>query len=94
MIEISRNYEHTTLFSPPSSFETIMLSMNICEHIVVCCGHTFVKVLTIDHPCMSLCSCHFREGHLEVVQFLLKDVKLDISIKDGDGITPLHLACL
>ena len=67
-----------------------MLSMNVCEHIVVCCGHTFVKVLTIDHPCMSLCSCHFREGHLEVVQFL---VKLDVNIDERYGITPLHLAC-
>ena len=67
--------------------------MNVCEHIVVCCGHTFVKVLTIDHPCMSLCSCHFREGHLEVVQFLMTNVRLDINSKDGYGITPLHYAC-
>ena len=70
-----------------------MLSMNVCEHIVVCCGHTFSKVLTIDHPCMSLCSCHFREGHLEVVQFLMTNVRLDINSKDGYGITPLHYAC-
>ena len=70
-----------------------MLSMNVCEHIVVCCGHTFVKVLTIDHPCMSLCSCHFREGHLEVVQFLMTNVRLDINSKDGYEITPLHYAC-
>ena len=71
-----------------------MSSMNVCERIVVCCGHAFVKVLTIDHPCMSLCSCHFREGHLEVVQFLMKDAKLDVSIKTDYGSTPLYLACL
>ena len=72
-----------------------MLSMNVYELIVVCCGHTFVKVLTIDHPCMSLCSCHFREGHLEVVQFLVTNAKLDANVKGGDyGNTPLHLACL
>ena len=70
-----------------------MLSMNVCEHIVLCCGHTFFKVLTIDHQCMSLCSCHFREGHLEVVQFLMTNVRLDINSKDGYGRIPLHLAC-
>ena len=69
-----------------------MLSMNVYEHIVVCCGHTFVKILTIDHSCMSLCSCHFRGGHLEVVQFLMKDAKLDVNVKTNAGYTPLHLA--
>ena len=52
-------------------------------------------LLTIDHPCMSLCSYHFRGGHLEVVKFLLTNttVTADVNAKDGDGWTPLHLAC-
>ena len=52
-------------------------------------------VVTIDHPCMSLCSCHFRNGRLEVVKFLLTNttVTADVNAKDGDGWTPLHHAC-
>ena len=53
-------------------------------------------LLTIDHPCMSLCSCHFRNGHLEVVKFLLTNttVAADVNAKDGHGRTPLHWACV
>ena len=46
-----------------------------------------------DHPCMSLCSCHCRNGHLEVVKLLLMNSKPDVNSKDNSGWTPLHLAC-
>ena len=50
-------------------------------------------LLTIDHPCMSLCSCHFRNGHLEIVRHLVASCGVDVNIKDDDGDTPLHKAC-
>ena len=52
-------------------------------------------LLTIDHPCMSLCSCHFRGGHHEVVKFLLTNtsVTVDVNAKNDSNMTPLHLAC-
>ena len=58
------------------------------------CNQSFqLIVLTIDHPCMSLCSCHFRYGHLEVVKFLVTNTNVDVNARDGDGLTPLHYAC-
>ena len=51
----------------------------------------FLKVLTIDHPCMSPCSCHFREGHLEVVQFLVMNAELDVNI---DNMVMGRLHCI
>ena len=66
-------------------------------HGVLCCvirKQSFQLILlTIDHPCMSLCSCHCREGHLEVIKFLLTNSKPDVNSKDRDGWTPLHCAC-
>ena len=53
-----------------------------------------LMLLTIDHPCMSLCSCHFREGHLEIVRHLVSTCGANVNIKKNDGRTPLHLACL
>ena len=50
-------------------------------------------LLTIDHPCMSLCSCHFRNGHLEIVRHLVASCGADVNIKDDYEETPLHKAC-
>ena len=47
-------------------------------------------LLTIDHPCMSL---HFREGHLEVVTYLITQAGVDVTATDSDGRTALHWAC-
>ena len=69
----------------------------LCCVIVYHCNQSFQLILlTIDHPCMSLCSYHFRKGHLEVVKFLLTNttVTADVNAKDRDGWTPLHRACL
>ena len=41
---------------------------------------------------IDCCSCHCRQGHLEVVQFLLTEGKADVSVKDISGRTPLHYA--
>ena len=50
-------------------------------------------LLTIDHPCMSLCSCHFRGGHLETVRHLVASCGADVNIKNDYEETPLHKAC-
>ena len=66
----------------------------LCCVIMYHCNQSFQLILlTIDHPCMSLCSCHFREGHLEVVKFLLTNTKADPNATNQYGETPLHLAC-
>ena len=51
-------------------------------------------LMTIDHPCISLCSYHCRKGHLEVVKLLLMNSKLDVNSKDDYDQSPLQLACL
>lgn len=33
-----------------------------------------------------------QEGHLEIVQYLVKDCRADPSIRANDGMTPLHAA--
>ena len=67
----------------------------LCCVIMYHCNQSFQLILlTIDHPCMSLCSCHFREGHLEVVKFLLNNTKANVNVQDKYyQKTPLHLAC-
>ena len=68
----------------------------LCCVIMYHCNQSFQLILlTIDHPCMSLCSCHFRTGHLEVVKFLVTNINVDINARDRtrDGLTPLHHAC-
>ena len=67
----------------------------LCCVIMYHCNQSFQLILlTIDHPCMSLCSCHFRKGHLEVVKFLLTNTKAGTNATDRYGETLLHLACL
>jgi len=34
-----------------------------------------------------------REGHMDVVRFLVEQLKFDVSCTDEDGTLPLHLAC-
>ena len=57
----------------------------LCCVIMYHCNQSFQLILlTIDHPCMSLCSCHFREGHLEVVKFLVTNTSAatDVNAKN------------
>ena len=72
-------------------------------HGVLCCvimkhwnqSQFQLILLTTDHPCMSLCSCHCSQGHLDVIKFLLTNSKPDVNAKDSYyGRTPLHWACL
>ena len=59
----------------------------------MCCViiyHCMIKL--IDHPSMSLCSCHFREGKLEVVKYLVQNSKVNINAKTIYGDTPLDFA--
>ena len=67
----------------------------LCCVIMYHCNQSFqLIVLVIDHPCMSLCSCHFREGHLEVVIFLLNNTSANVNVQDKyNQKTPLHYAC-
>ena len=68
----------------------------LCCVIMYHCNQSFQLILlTIDHSCMSLCSCHFRNGHLEVVKFLLINttVTADVNAKSNSNRTPLHYAC-
>ena len=46
----------------------------------------------IDHPCMSLCSRHFRNDKLEVVKYVVKDLNGSINAKDNIGYTPFDYA--
>ena len=41
---------------------------------------------------MSLCLCHYRRGHLKIVECLIKG-GADVHSKDDTGWTPLHWAC-
>ena len=52
----------------------------------------FIQCLII-HVAMSLCLCHYRNGHLEVAEFLVNNNLSDVHCKDMDGETPLHRAC-
>ena len=36
---------------------------------------------------------HSREGHLNVVRFLVNEAHCDPNVKDNDGWIPLHYAC-
>ena len=50
-------------------------------------------------PCTSLVIamylrlCHYRYGHLTVVQYLVEKCSADVNLKDIEGCTPLHDAC-
>ena len=46
----------------------------------------------IIHVAMSLCLCHYRNGHLKVAEFLISG-GADVHCKDIHGWTPLHRAC-
>ena len=52
----------------------------------------FIECLII-HIAMSLCLCHYRNGHLTVVQYLVEKCSADVNLKDSIGHTPLHYTC-
>ena len=51
----------------------------------------FIQCLII-HVAMSLCLCHYRNGHLKIVEYLTS-IAADVNAKDSAGYTPLHDAC-
>ena len=46
----------------------------------------------IIHVAMSFCLCHYRGGHLKIVEYLTS-IAADVNAKDSAGETPLHDAC-
>ena len=52
----------------------------------------FIQCLII-HVAMSLCLCHYRRGHLKIVEWLITS-GADVHAKDNSRRTALHLACL
>ena len=55
-------------------------------NVILCVDAVF------DNVAMSLCLCHYSNGHLRIVEWLIKS-GADIHSKDKDGETPLHWAC-
>ena len=51
----------------------------------------FIRCLII-HVAMSLCLCHYSNGHLKVAEWLIKG-GADVLAKNSFGGTPLHVAC-
>ena len=50
-----------------------------------------IKAVIVVITCMSLCS-YFRNGKLDVVQYMVTKTNCDINAKDIYGRTPLDLA--
>ena len=53
-----------------------------------------IKAAIVMITCMSLCSCHFRYGRLDVVQYMVTKTNCDVNAKNEDGGTPLDVAQL
>ena len=68
----------------------IIFRFGSCYAHCVIIYHCIINL--VDHPCMSLCSCHFRSGILETVKYLVQNANVNINAKDLDGYTPLDLA--
>ena len=50
--------------------------------------------VVFDNQCRySPFLCHYRNGHLTVVQYLVEKYSADVNLKDSYGRTPLHDAC-
>ena len=52
----------------------------------------FIECLII-HVAMFLCLCHYSNGYVTVVQYLVEKFSADVNLKDNYGRTPLHNAC-
>ena len=51
-----------------------------------------IKAVIVVTTCMSVFSCHFRNGKLDVVEYLITKTNCDVNTKEKDGNTPLDLA--
>ena len=63
--------------------------VTVLAHCVII-YHCMIKL--IDHPCMSLYSCHFRNGKLDIVKYIVKNSEANNDAKDKWDRTPLDLA--
>ena len=72
---------HSNITMEPSQTFSYILYMCITE-----------AQLFIDHPSMSVCSRHYREGKLEVVKYLVENSNIDINATDNLDKTPLDYA--
>lgn len=59
-------------------------------YLTVWCPYRVVNSQTKNGATPLYLAC--QEGHLEVVQYLVKDCGADPSIRANDGMTPLHAA--
>ena len=51
-----------------------------------------IKAVVVMTTCVSLCSCHFRYGRLDVVQYMVTKTNSDVNKKNKEGKIPLDLA--
>ena len=51
-----------------------------------------IKAVIVVTTCVSLCSCHFRNGKLDIVQYIVTKTNCDMDAKNVYGDTPLDLA--
>lgn len=56
----------------------------------VCFPHSVVNSQTKNGATPLYLAC--QEGHLEIIQYLVKDCRAEPGIRANDGMTPLHAA--
>jgi len=77
---------------PPTNtfYYSYFLSMCLSIYFIVSFPSSVVNSQTQNGATSLYLAC--QEGHLEVVQYLVKDCGSDPSIRANDGMTPLHAA--
>ena len=80
---------------PPSLSPPLSLShhLSMCATVLFYLPPSFFIECLIIHVATPLCLCHYRNGHLTVVQYLVEKYSADVNLKDSYGRTPLHDAC-
>ena len=80
-----------SLSSPPPPF-SFTPSVHVCNRTLL--SPSFLLHRVFDNPCRyAPFLCHYRNGHLTVVQYLLEKCSAGVNLKDNEGGIPLHDAC-
>ena len=83
------------LLPPCHPYITIHFMEMIFFHLFLACYLLITQNYCINFTIVSFLFLPSRNGHLEVVRYLVTDGNCDLNAKTSDyGYTPLHLACL